>query len=170
MDRESEVEIIRWIKGILSLKIDESTAELLPLIEDGIVLCKIINKVIPNRCRYSESPILFKKMENIEHFLRGAKEIGVLESELFQTIDLCHVDKRNPKQVSICLYSLSRNIKKNFPKLRYKVIGPSLATKNIRNFTDQKLKEGDKIISLQMGSNKGATQSGLGVGKRQIVP
>jgi transgelin len=167
MDKKSELEMLEWVGGIVGIK--EEGGDFFSLIEDGVVLCKLINKFIPGKCPYTESPVVFKKMENIESFLRAAKEIGVMDTETFQTCDLVFPEKRNGKQVAICIYSLSRNLKKKFPKMKHKVIGPSLATQNIRNFSEEKLREGEKVISLQMGSNKGATQSGLGAGKRQIV-
>ncbi|XP_016402137.1 transgelin-like, partial [Sinocyclocheilus rhinocerous] len=35
------------------------------------------------------------------------------------------------------------------------------AQENRRDFSDDQLKEGKSVIGLQMGSNKGATQSGM---------
>ncbi|KAI5179633.1 transgelin [Nematocida sp. AWRm80] len=170
MDRSSEIEILLWIKEILLLKIDENKDQLMDVLENGIILCNIINKFIPNKCSPVKSNLVFRKMENIEIFLKAAREIGVLESELFETIDLIDKEKQNPKQIAICLYSLSRNLKKKFPKSKYKVIGPVLAQQNKRVFTEEQLDMGNKIISIQMGSNKGATQAGLGTGNRQITP
>ncbi|EHY65732.1 transgelin [Nematocida ausubeli] len=170
MHRSSEVELLTWIKGILSLKINEKTDNLMDLLADGIVLCDLINAFIPNKCKAKPSSIVFKRMENIDLFLRAAKEIGVLDSELFQTVDLVHEEKRNPKQVAICLYSLSRNLKKRFPNSKFKIIGPKLANPNVREFTPEQLEMGKKIISVQMGTNKGATQAGHGTGVRQITP
>lgn len=170
MNRSSEVEILSWIKSILSLKINEKTENLMDLLSDGIILCDLINAFIPNKCKAKPSNIVFKRMENIDHFLRAAKEIGVLDNELFQTVDLVNEEKRNPKQVAICLYSLSRNLKKKFPKSKHKIIGPKLTDPNKRNFTAEQLEMGKKIISVQMGTNKGATQSGHGTGVRQITP
>ena len=43
-------------------------------------------------------------------------------------------------------------------------IGPKEAEKNERHFTEEQLKAGNSIISLQYGSNKGATQSGINFG------
>lgn len=43
-------------------------------------------------------------------------------------------------------------------------IGPKEAEKNVRNFSEDTLKAGQTIISLQYGSNKGANQSGLNFG------
>jgi len=43
-------------------------------------------------------------------------------------------------------------------------IGPKEAEKNVRNFTEEQLRAGQGVISLQYGSNKGATQSGINFG------
>lgn len=43
-------------------------------------------------------------------------------------------------------------------------IGPKEAEKNERHFSEDKLKAGQTIIGLQMGSNKGANQSGINFG------
>lgn len=52
------------------------------------------------------------------------------------------------------------------------MIGVRVANENKRNFSEEKLKESHKIIGLQYGSNKGASQAGMtayGTG-RQIIP
>lgn len=43
-------------------------------------------------------------------------------------------------------------------------LGPKPAEQNIREFTDEQLKAGESVIGLQMGTNKGATQSGQNFG------
>ena len=49
-------------------------------------------------------------------------------------------------------------------------IGPKPVEKNIRNFSEEQLRAGHKIIGLQAGYNKGATQSGMSIGgTRHIV-
>ena len=39
--------------------------------------------------------------------------------------------------------------------------GPKLADRNIRQFDEEVLQEGNMVIGLQMGSNMGASQSGM---------
>ena len=39
--------------------------------------------------------------------------------------------------------------------------GPKISDKNIREFDEETLREGKLVIGLQMGSNMGATQSGM---------
>nr|CAD7258703.1 unnamed protein product [Timema shepardi] len=43
-------------------------------------------------------------------------------------------------------------------------IGPKEAEKNVRNFSEEQMRAGQGVISLQYGSNKGATQSGINFG------
>lgn len=49
-------------------------------------------------------------------------------------------------------------------KFGFKSIGPKEAEANVRQFTDEQLKAGQGVISLQYGSNKGANQSGINFG------
>ena len=48
-------------------------------------------------------------------------------------------------------------------------LGPAEATENKREFTEEQLQAGKGIIGLQMGSNKGATQSGQSFGKSRSI-
>lgn len=48
-------------------------------------------------------------------------------------------------------------------------LGPKEADRNERNFTEEQLKAGNNIISLQMGSNKGASQAGIIFGKSRSI-
>jgi len=41
--------------------------------------------------------------------------------------------------------------------------------RNIRSFTEEQLRAGDSIIGLQAGSNKGASQAGLTMGKQRMI-
>ena len=97
-------------------------------------------------------------MENIEQFLNASKEYGLSDAETFQTCDLW--DGENIHQVCVCLQALARKAQMN----GLSGIGPKEATKNQRNFTDEQLSEGHKIISLQYGTNKLANQKGLNFG------
>ena len=66
----------------------------------------------------------------------------------------------NNEIVCICVQALGRKAQKN----GVKGIGPKEADKNQRTFTEEQLREGQKIISLQYGTNKMANQSGLNFG------
>lgn len=49
------------------------------------------------------------------------------------------------------------------------VLGPKMAEKQSREFTEDQLREGRNVISLQYGSNKGASQAGLNMGKQRMI-
>ena len=102
----------------------------------------------------------FLLMENVQSFLAAAKKYGVPDEEVFQTPDL--FEGRNLPQVSLCLFSLARATQ-NHPEFSGPSLGPKTATKNERNFTEEQIRKGrDGHISLQSGSNAGASQAGHG--------
>lgn len=91
-------------------------------------------------------------------FLEVAKNIGVPTQETFQSVDLW--ERQNLNAVVICLQSLGRKAGQHGQPS----IGPKEADKNVRNFSDEQLRAGQNVISLQYGSNKGANQSGINFG------
>ena len=95
-------------------------------------------------------------MENVQSFLAAAKKYGVPDEEVFQTPDL--FEARNIPQVSLCIFSLGRATQ-NHPEYTGPSLGPKMATKNERNFSEEQIRQGrDGVIGLQSGSNKGASQ------------
>ena len=52
----------------------------------------------------------------------------------------------------------------NGPKL-----GPKPAEENKRNFSDDQLRQGEAVLGLQAGFNKGATQAGMTFGKNRMI-
>ena len=118
-------------------------------------------------------------MENVQSFIQAAKNYGVPDEEMFLTPDL--FEGKNLSQVNIwkkkfpitniyiyvfkvalCLYSLARVTQKH-PEYSGPSLGPKMATKNERNFTEEQNRRGrDGTLFLQSGSNKGASQAGHG--------
>nr|CAD7398620.1 unnamed protein product [Timema cristinae] len=120
---------------------------------------RLVNLIQPNSVKkINESKMAFKCMENINQFLEVAKNLGVPPQETFQTVDLW--ERQNLNSVVICLQSLGRKAH-NYGKPS---IGPKEAEKNVRNFSEEQMRAGQGVISLQYGSNKGATQSGINFG------
>jgi len=154
-------EVLEWIAHITEDNINTSgdMDNLYETLKDGTVLCKLANKFKEGSVkRVNTSTMAFKCMENINSFLSAVTDLGVPKQEQFQTVDLW--ERQNLTSVVICLQSLGRKASNyGLPG-----IGPKEATKNVRNFTDDQLKAGEGVISLQYGSNKGATQSGINFG------
>merc|ERR1712013_290216 len=118
------------------------------ILKDGVVLCKLINKIQPDSVKK------FKEKGP------AVKKYGVPDEEVFQTPDL--FEGRNLPQVALCLFSLARATQ-NHPEFNGPSLGPKTATKNERNFTDEQIRKGrDGHIGLQSGTNAGASQAGHG--------
>ncbi|CAF2382331.1 unnamed protein product [Rotaria sp. Silwood2] len=106
-DPNLDREVQEWIEAIIGEKFPDVPYE--EALKDGVVLCKLMNKLQPNAIpKYTTSGGSFKFRENISLFQNAARNYGLTDPELFQTIDL--FEKRNIPQVSRCLFALSRQI------------------------------------------------------------
>ncbi|KAJ3312941.1 Muscle-specific protein 20 [Boothiomyces sp. JEL0838] len=161
---EREQEAREWIEQVAFVQLEGEFADAL---KDGVALCKLINNLMPDRkpIKPSTSKLAFKQMENIHAFLQGVTDLGVPSFESFQTIDL--YEKKNMNQVVDCIFAISRVAEKNgFDGPR---LGPKLAQKVERNFTEEQLKEAKFAVPKLTGFTGGASQSGMNIGqKRQI--
>ncbi|XP_036380202.1 transgelin-like [Megalops cyprinoides] len=143
-------------------------------LKDGIILSQLINSLYgPNKPikKIQSSSMAFKQMEQISQFLNAAERYGVTKTDMFQTVDLWEgKDLAGVQRTLMALGSLA--VTKNDgnyqgdPNWFHKK-----AQENRREFSDDQLKEGQSVIGLQMGTNKGASQAGMtGYGRpRQII-
>ncbi|XP_057401818.1 transgelin-3 isoform X1 [Balaenoptera acutorostrata] len=142
---------------------------------DGTVLCKLINSLYPPGQepipKISESKMAFKQMEQISQFLKAAEIYGVRTTDIFQTVDLWEgKDMAAVQRTLMALGSVA--VTKDDGCYRGE---PSWfhrkAQQNRRGFSEEQLRQGQNVIGLQMGSNKGASQAGMtGYGMpRQII-
>jgi len=158
-------QLLEWIKDVMGSDVDLDTSgdreTFYRQLKDGQILCRLINVLQPGSIpekKINNSKMAFKCMENINLFLDQVKKLGVPAEETFQTVDLW--EEQNLTSVLICLQSLARKAS----KFGFRSIGPKEAEANVRQFSDEQLKAGQNIISLQYGSNKGANQSGINFG------
>jgi len=157
-------DILQWVKELTAdetINIDGRTDQFHETLKDGVILCRLANTfeagVIPEK-KINKSKMAFKCMENINLFLEAAVKFGVPRQETFQSVDLW--EKQNLTAVLMCLQSLARKAS----KYGLRSLGPKEAEANVRQFSEDQLRAGDTVISLQYGSNKGATQSGINFG------
>ena len=109
--------------------------------------------------KWKESKMPFVQMEQISQFLSFARDYGVPEDELFQTIDL--YEEKDPASVFQALKSLTRYANKKHPDV-FPLLGPKLATKKPRPPVKAKPKhlQGESGWSTQeYGYMGGASQS-----------
>ncbi|KAM9827144.1 transgelin-3b [Neosynchiropus ocellatus] len=142
---------------------------------DGTILCRLINSLYPRGKepikKIIETQMAFKQMEKISQFLHAAEAYGVTTTDIFQTVDLWEgKDMAAVQRTLMALGSVAvtkddghyRGDRDWFHKK---------AQGYRREFTEEQLRQGQSLISLQMGSNRGASQSGMtGYGMhRQIM-
>lgn len=102
-----------------------STIDLMEMLKDGEVLCKLGSLIpIPNNptSKFKNSRMAFIQMENISFFLKLCELVGVSHDEIFQTVDLYEL--KDPYQVIITLMSLSRIVNSIDSNVFKYVIGP----------------------------------------------
>jgi hypothetical protein len=157
-NKEQEKEVLDWIFEVLGEKTPSGDYE--NILKDGVVLCKLANKMVPGSVKkIQERGTNFQLMENIQRFQAFLKKYGLPEEEIFQTADL--FERRNIPQVTLSLYALGRLTQKH-PEYTGPSLGPKMAEKNEREFTEDQLRSSEGHLGLQMGYNKGASQSGHG--------
>jgi len=157
-DKAQEQEVINWIFAVLGEKVPAGEYE--DILRDGVVLCKLANKLTPGAIKkIQEKGTNFQLMENVQRFQAAIKKYGVPENEIFQTADL--FERRNIPQVTMCLYALGR-LTQLHPEYTGPSLGPKMAEKNERTFTEAQLRAHEGELNLQMGYNKGASQAGHG--------
>jgi len=124
-DPEQEQATREWIEAVTGEKFSNDDYE--EALHDGIILCKLINKLKPGsvpKIHTTGGPM--KLRENIGLFQKAALAYGVSESEVFQAVDL--FEKKNILQVTLCIFALSRLAQKqnfNGPKLNYQTKLPA---------------------------------------------
>merc|ERR1711953_712458 len=74
---------------------------------------------IVKRINASEMP--FKKMENITNFIRACRDLGVLEKDLFSTVDL--YEEKNLQSVMMCIFNLGSIVRTKVPSFKGPYLG-----------------------------------------------
>lgn len=101
-DPALEHEVIEWIKQ----KTGEDASPLAEKLNDGLVLCKLVNAIKPGIVKAGPAKMPFHKMENINRFIEAAQKLGVKELDVFATVDL--YESKNITKVIDTLITLKR--------------------------------------------------------------
>ncbi|CAF4007928.1 unnamed protein product [Rotaria sp. Silwood1] len=100
-DPEQEKAAREWVESVTGERFSsDNYAEAL---HDGIILCKLMNKLKPGSVPkiHTQGPSI-KLRENIGLFQEAARAYGVNPSELFQAVDC--FDKQNIPQVTVRIF------------------------------------------------------------------
>lgn len=175
-DPELENILVQWISSQCSNQVGEpeeaGKAGFQKWLKNGVILCTLINSLAPGSvAKIQASTMAFKQMEQVSQFLKACEKYGIAAADQFQTVDLWEgKDMASVQKTLMNLGSLA--VTKGDGQFKGDPNWfPKKSMENRREFTQDKLKEGQSVIGLQMGTNKGASQSGMtGYGMpRQIL-
>ncbi|KAF6074218.1 calponin 3 [Phyllostomus discolor] len=155
-DHQAEEDLRGWIEEVTGMSIGPSFQLGL---KDGIILCELINKLQPGSVRkVNESSLNWPQLENIGNFIKAIQAYGMKPHDIFEANDL--FENGNMTQVQTTLVALAGLAKtKGFHTTID--LGVKYAEKQTRRFDEGKLKAGQSVIGLQMGTNKCASQAGM---------
>ncbi|XP_020500117.3 calponin-2 [Labrus bergylta] len=155
-DSQKEEELRAWIEEITGATIDPDFQKGL---KSGVILCELINKLAPNSVKkINQSALNWHQLENLTNFTKAITEFGLKPHDIFEANDL--FENGNMTQVQTTLLALASMAKTRGCQSRVD-IGVKYADKVERMFDEEKMKAGQCVIGLQMGSNTGASQAGM---------
>merc|ERR1719387_2648779 len=109
-----------WIEKVSGER--KGGQDLMDWLKDGQVLCRTANKIQADICpRINTQAMPFKQMENVTAFIQAARKLGVMEKDVFSTVDL--YEAKNPQSVMNCIYSLGGAIQRTVPEFEGPYLG-----------------------------------------------
>ncbi|NWJ12101.1 CNN2 protein, partial [Crypturellus undulatus] len=155
-DPQKEAELRTWIESVTGQRIGPDFQKGL---KDGVILCELMNKLQPNSVRkINRSAQNWHQLENLSNFIKAMTSYGMNPVDLFEANDL--FESGNMTQVQVSLLALAGMAKTKGIQSGVD-IGVKYSEKQQRNFDEAKMKAGQCVIGLQMGTNKCASQSGM---------
>lgn len=115
-----EDEALLWIEAVCGE--EKGDEPLMEWLKDGQVLCRTANKIQEGICpRINKQKMPFQQMENVTAFIQACRKLGVLEKDVFSTVDL--YEGKSPKSVINCIVSLGAVVRRTAPSFRGPYIG-----------------------------------------------
>ncbi|KAI9342446.1 calponin homology domain-containing protein, partial [Zopfochytrium polystomum] len=162
-DPKREQEAKEYIEDISGEKFSSSSFH--ESLKDGVLLCKMMNRIMPNPpIKITTSKMPFKQMENIAAFLDRVEKLGVPAYDRFLTVDL--YEAKNMDQVINCIFSLSRYAAA--AGFDGPVLGPKLASRNERTFSEEQLAQSKNIVPKLASFTSKVGSTPLTGGRREI--
>jgi len=185
-DQAEAVKCLYWIRLVANIdeipndpeQIDGSHDAFHTVLADGMILCKLIDKLYPGKINWNDKTFqvpkieamrIMRERERIAMFSKLVQEYGVADSATFPTESLHEKGALNLAQVCICLRTLGMEAQTKPDYTGPEAYWPRKSDKNTRQFTDEQLKAGQSVISLQYGTNTGASQAGMNIGKGRSI-
>jgi len=115
-----EQDVTKWIEAVTWET--KGSQPVMDWLKDGQVLCRMANLIKPGICpRINTQAMPFKQMENVTAFIQAARQLGVMEKDVFSTVDL--YEAKNKQSVLNCIYSLGGAIQRTVPEFEGPFLG-----------------------------------------------
>jgi hypothetical protein len=185
-DKDEAVRCLYWIHLMTGAEeipasqdqIDGSHDAFHKVLSDGNIVCRLIDKLLPGKINWGEKTFqpakieamrIMRERERIAMFSKLVQEYGVPDTATFPTESLHEKGALNLAQVCTCIRTLGIEAQTKPGYTGPDGYWPRKSEKNVREFTDDQLKAGNSVIGLQYGTNKGATQAGMNIGKGRSI-
>ncbi|KTG43235.1 hypothetical protein cypCar_00011557 [Cyprinus carpio] len=121
---------------------------------------EVKNKIAQKYDLQKEEELRFwiEELENLGNFIKAILAYGLKPNDIFEANDL--FENGNLTQVQTTLLALASMAKTKGMETNFD-IGVKYADKQQRQFDEEKMKAGQCVIGLQMGTNKCASQAGM---------
>ncbi|XP_076000803.1 calponin-2 [Genypterus blacodes] len=155
-DPQKEEELRLWIEEMTGLPIGPDFQQGL---KNGVTLCHLMNKLQPGAVKSpNTSTVNWLQLDNLTNFIKAITVYGLKPHDIFEANDL--FESGNMTQVQSTLLALASMAKTKGCQSRVD-IGVKYAEKQERVFDEEKMRAGQCVIGLQMGTNKCASQAGM---------
>lgn len=185
-DPQEAVKCLHWVQLISHCEeipsdagsIDGSHDAFHAVLGDGMVLCKLIDALYPGKINWNDKSFqpakieamrVMRERERIAMFTKLVQEYGVSDTATFPTESLHEKGALNLAQVCTCIRTLGMEAQSKPGYSGPDGYWPKKSDRNTRDFSDEQMKAGASVISLQYGTNKGATQAGMNIGKGRSI-
>ncbi|KAK6484208.1 calponin-3-like [Huso huso] len=156
-DSQKEEELRVWIEDVTGMPIGGESFQ--KGLKDGVILCELINKLQPGSVKkINHSQLNWHKLENLGNFIKAILAYGMKPNDIFEANDLFESGNLTQVQTSLLALASMAKTKGINPKTD---IGVKYADKQEKCFNEEKMKAGQCVIGLQMGTNKCASQAGM---------
>jgi len=158
--------------------VDASHDHFHELLKDGLILCQTIDQLIPGKINWNDKTFqtpkieamrIMRERERIAMFSKLVVEYGIQDTYTFPTESLHEKQVANLAQVCVCIRALGIEAQSRPGYRGPDGYWPVKQEKQARDFTQEQLKAGQNVIGLQMGTNRGANQAGMSMGKARHI-
>lgn len=183
-NEEEAKKCLTWIQLVTGIEDIPSTQDAIDathdnfheLLRDGLILLKLADKLVPGKINWNdkmfqtpkiEAMKVMRERERIAKFNGMVGEFGIKDTYTFPTESLHEKGALNLAQVCVCIRAVG--IEGQDKGIGPQAYWPKKSQKNVREFTDEQKRAGANVTSLQYGTNKGASQAGMSMGKQRMV-